>query len=55
MAKKIITLSLDEEVIEMADSATKDRVEIQNRSHYISTLIIKDNKNKIRNKNASIV
>lgn len=46
MAKKIITLSLDEEIIKLADSATKERVEIQNRSHYISTLILKDSKNK---------
>jgi hypothetical protein len=44
MAKKIITLSLEEEVVKMADKATRDRVEIQSRSHYIATLILKDRK-----------
>jgi len=44
MAKKIITLSLEQEVIDKADKAVKNRVEVQNRSHYIASLILKDTK-----------
>jgi metal-responsive CopG/Arc/MetJ family transcriptional regulator len=42
MALKIISISIDEEVIKKADEIVKIRPEIRNRSHLIETLILKD-------------
>jgi len=48
MAKKIITLSIDEEIIKLADDIVVKNREFQNRSHFISTLVVRYA--KIKNK-----
>jgi hypothetical protein len=42
MAKKITTLSLDEEVIIKADELVKIKPEFANRSNLITTLILRE-------------
>jgi len=44
MGIKIISLSIDEEVIKKADEMAKSRLDISNRSHLITTLILKEHK-----------
>ena len=42
MGLKIISISIDEEILKKADEVVKGKAEIKNRSHYIETLILKD-------------
>jgi len=44
MSIKIVSVSLDEEIIRAADEMVKDRVDISSRSHLITTLILKEYK-----------
>ncbi len=46
MAVKVVAISLDEKVKKMADELTNHQLGIHNRSHLISSLIIKEH-NKI--------
>ncbi len=42
MAVKIVAISLDDKVKKMADELTENQLDVHNRSHLISTLIIKE-------------
>ena len=42
MATKIISVSIDEDVIDKADKIVKDHVDVANRSHLVSILILKE-------------
>ena len=42
MAKKIISLSIDEDVLIIADKMVYGKVEAQSRSHLIEMLILKE-------------
>ena len=42
MSSKIISISIDVEILKKADEIVKGKVEVKNRSHYIETLILKD-------------
>jgi len=42
MSSKIISISIDVEILRKADEVVKGKSEVKNRSHYIETLILKD-------------
>ena len=42
MALKVISMSIDESVLEKADEMVKSNVEIANRSHLITVAILKE-------------
>ena len=42
MAKRTVTFSFEEEVIKMLEEIVKAKLEIENKSHLLSTLIIKE-------------
>ena len=50
MATKIISISIDEDVINKADKIVKDHVDVANRSHLISMLILKEHARRNKNK-----
>ena len=50
MATKIISISIDEDVINKADKIVKDHVDVANRSHLISMLILKEHARRSKKK-----
>jgi len=42
MATKIISLSIDEEVLKKMDEMVKSKPEIANRSHFVTVLALKE-------------
>lgn len=50
MAKRTATFSLDEKIIEMIEFIVNEKVEVENKSHLISTLIVKENAKVLKDK-----
>ena len=42
MGSKIISISIDEEILKKANEIVKGKAEVKNRSHYVEMLILKD-------------
>jgi len=42
MGLKIISISIDEEILKKADDMVKGKAEVKNRSHLVETLILKE-------------
>lgn len=50
MAKRTVTFSLDEKIIEMISFIVDEKIEIENKSHLIATLVIKENAKVLKDK-----
>ena len=50
MATKIISVSIDEEVIKKADKIVGEYVDVINRSHLVSMLILKEYERRSKKK-----